>query len=319
MAPTWFIDSLPSWGIALTLNACLIALAQRLPLLTPGGWVHAGVLGTVLWGSLGWRGWLAVVVYLGLGSLVTKIGFATKQARGLAEQRGGRRGPENVWGSALTGAVLALATIPADPELQRLLLLGFAASFAAKLADTFGSEIGKRWGRHTVLITTLRAVPAGSEGAISLEGTAASLVGGVLMAAVMAALGLIAGGEALALVSVVALMATLLESLIGATLQRRWDWLSNELVNGLQTAVAAVLAIALQLAHQPIAEALGSAGGNPQLDAQLHPGAAVQIPADDQAALLGWKRLYQIPEGAGPLTGRARAPLAPILEAAGIG
>ena len=40
-----------------------------------------------------------------------------------------------------------------------LLLVGFSASFAAKLADTFGSEIGKRYGRTTVLITTLRRVP----------------------------------------------------------------------------------------------------------------------------------------------------------------
>jgi uncharacterized membrane protein len=60
----------------------------------------------------------------------------------------------------LTGTVLALATIAADGGLRTLLLTGFAASFAAKLADTFGSEIGKRWGRHTVLITTLRPVPS---------------------------------------------------------------------------------------------------------------------------------------------------------------
>ena len=49
-------------------------------------------------------------------------------------------------------------------EPQPLLLVGFAASFAAKLADTFGSEIGKRWGRRAVLITTLRPVPPGTEG-----------------------------------------------------------------------------------------------------------------------------------------------------------
>jgi uncharacterized membrane protein len=46
----------------------------------------------------------------------------------------------------------------------------------------------------------------------------------------------------------VALLATLLESLIGATAQRRWRWLSNELVNGLQTGLAAVLAILAQWA-----------------------------------------------------------------------
>jgi uncharacterized membrane protein len=71
--------TLTTWGLALVLNALLIGLAQRLPLLTPAGWVHAGILGTLLWGSLGWQGWLAVVAYLVLGSLVTRLGFARKQ------------------------------------------------------------------------------------------------------------------------------------------------------------------------------------------------------------------------------------------------
>ena len=141
-----------------------------------------------------------------------------------------------------------MAAALAPPAWQPLLLIGFAASFAAKLADTFGSEIGKRWGRHTVLITTLRPVPPGSEGAISLEGTAASLVGSALMALLMLALGLLSGASTWLLVTLVGLVATLLESLIGATAQQRWRWLSNELVNGIQTAIAALLAMALWVA-----------------------------------------------------------------------
>ena len=231
------------WLLAVTLNAVLISLAQRLPLLTRAGWVHAGILGSLLWGCLGLRGLLAVVIYLAMGSLVTRLGFRTKQARGLAEARGGLRGPENVWGSAATGALLAGAAVLA-PAAAPLLLVGFAASFAAKLADTFGSEIGKRWGRHTLLITTLRPVPPGTEGAISLEGTAASLAGSALMAALMLALGLLAGSGAWLLVTLVGLAATLIESLIGASVQQRWGWLSNELVNGLQTAIGALLAMA---------------------------------------------------------------------------
>ena len=243
--PTLPPQDLSHWLLALALNALLIALAQRTPLLTPAGWVHAGILGTLLWGSLGWRGWLAVVAYLALGSLVTRLGFRGKQARGLAEGRGGRRGPENVWGSALVGALLALLACRAPTVWVVPLLLAFAASFTAKLADTFGSEIGKRWGRHTVLITTLRPVPAGTEGAVSLEGTAASLVGALLMALVMLGLGLLQAPSALLLVVLVGMVATLLESLVGATLQQRYSWLSNELVNGLQTLVAAALALAL--------------------------------------------------------------------------
>jgi uncharacterized membrane protein len=63
------------------------------------------------------------------------------------------------------------------------------------------------------------------------------------MAAVMAALGVIEHPLAWGLVTVVGLVATLLESLMGATLQPRLPWLSNELVNGLQTFVGALLAL----------------------------------------------------------------------------
>ena len=224
-----------SWLTALWINGLLIALVQRLPLLTKAGWVHAGILGTLLWGTLGPRGWLAVVAYLALGSMVTKLGFRSKQALGLAEGRGGRRGPENVWGSAATGAVLALASQLLPP------------SFAAKLADTFGSEIGKRWGRHTRLITTFRAVPPGTEGAISLEGTAASLVGSAVMASLMVLLGLLPTAMSWIVVTLVGLVATLLESVIGATCQSRFSWLTNELVNGLQTVIAALIAMACSL------------------------------------------------------------------------
>jgi uncharacterized protein (TIGR00297 family) len=240
-------ERLQHWLWALLINAVLIAVAQRLPLLTRAGWIHAGVLGTLLLGSLDWPGWWAVVLYLALGSLVTRLGFRRKQEQGLAEGRGGQRGPENVWGSAATGACLAVLTVlPAAPV--PLLLIGFAASFAAKLADTCGSEIGKRWGRHTLLITSLRPVPPGTEGAISAEGTAASLAGSALMALVMLQLGLLQGAPAWTLVTVVGLLATLIESLIGATLQRRCSWLSNELVNALQTLIAALLAMGLALA-----------------------------------------------------------------------
>ena len=66
--------------LALIVNFFLIISFYRLPLLTKSGWLHAGALGTVLWGCLGWQGWLAVVLYLTFGSLVTKLGFAYKDS-----------------------------------------------------------------------------------------------------------------------------------------------------------------------------------------------------------------------------------------------
>ena len=128
------------------INFILIFLFFRVPLMTKGGWISAGVLGSILWGCLSWQGWTSVVIYLLFGSLVTKIGYKFKRKKGIAEKRGGRRGPENVWGSAATGLFFAMMVKLNLTNLD-FLKIGFAASFAAKLADTFGSEIGKGFGK----------------------------------------------------------------------------------------------------------------------------------------------------------------------------
>ncbi|WP_320667902.1 DUF92 domain-containing protein [Prochlorococcus sp. MIT 1307] len=232
------------WLWAFCLNALLIAFAQRVPLLTRSGWVHAGALGTILWGCLGWRGWLSVVLYLCFGSLVTRLGFARKKKAGLAEGRDGCRGPENLWGSAATGACLALL-IGAEFGSQKLLLIGFAASFAAKLADTFGSEIGKRWGTKTVLITSLKQVPVGTDGAISIEGTFASVLGSFLMTFSIVSLFFVEIGSFGVLIFVMGFVATLFESFLGAVVQQRLVGLTNEMINFLQTCFAALTAMTI--------------------------------------------------------------------------
>ena len=56
------------------------------------------------------RLWCSDVLLLSRFSAVTRIGKAEKEAQGIAEKRSGMRGPENVWGSALVGAICAIAT-----------------------------------------------------------------------------------------------------------------------------------------------------------------------------------------------------------------
>ena len=196
-------------------------------------------LGVILWGCLGWPGYTLVAVYFLLGTAATKIGLAEKEAKGIAESRGGARGPENVWGSALTGAVCAIAfALWGDPLWQ----LGFAASFAAKLADTVSSEVGKAYGQRTFLITSLKPVPPGSEGAVSLEGTLAGWSAAALLTGLAIALAVmplnwwwICWGAAI--------VATTVESWLGATVQPQFEWLTNEVINGIQTTIAAAIAV----------------------------------------------------------------------------
>jgi len=227
--------------IGFCINFILICIFCKIPLMTKGGWISAGILGTILWGCLSWQGWISVVFYLFFGSLVTKIGYKFKKEQGIAEKRGGRRGPENVWGSAATGLVLAMMAkfLPAN---EVFLKVGFAASFSAKLADTFGSEIGKRFGRDTYLITSLKKVERGTEGGVSLEGTLASVFGSIFMAFVMLRLSIISSKYHFIVVAVSGFLATLSESIIGAKFQNKYK-LSNELVNAIQTSIASVFAI----------------------------------------------------------------------------
>lgn len=105
---------------AFGVNAVLFtALQSKLnKMLTPTGFAHSLALGTMLWSTLGWRGWTLCVAYLFLGQAVTKLRFADKEKRGIAESRGGRRGPENVWCVA--------CTLPAlFPPLERSFSLFF--------------------------------------------------------------------------------------------------------------------------------------------------------------------------------------------------
>lgn len=84
---------------ALALNVFLfVGLRTKLfKMLTKEGYFHALFLAVGLWSSLGWRGWTTCVLYLFLGSFVTKVKMQEKEKLGIAEGRGGRRGPENVW------------------------------------------------------------------------------------------------------------------------------------------------------------------------------------------------------------------------------
>jgi len=129
--------------------------------LTPEGFAHALALGSFLWATLGWRGWTVCVIYLTLGSAVTKIKFEEKKKMGIEEKREGRRGPENVWGSAFTGLVCAACASQGTNILglnSSLFVLAYITSLATKLSDTFASEVGKAYGKTTFLITTLERV-----------------------------------------------------------------------------------------------------------------------------------------------------------------
>lgn len=131
-------------------------------------------------------------------------------------------------------------------EHAGLFRTGYVAALSTKLSDTFASELGKAYGRNTYLVTTLRRVPKGTEGAVSAEGTLAGIAGSVLIVGLASALGVMPPGPGSIVTCVLAaFIATTAESYIGAVFQNdRHPWLSNEAVNFIMTVIGAVLAMA---------------------------------------------------------------------------
>lgn len=242
----------PSWSNpwigALILNSVLLGIAWFLPkkLLTPFGYGNALLLGVLVWGTLGWRGYLVVMFYFLVGSGFTFVGMEQKEAEGIAEERSGMRGAGNVWSSALTATICAIATLFVASPIKELLILGYVASFCTKLSDTTASEVGKAYGKRTFLITTLKPVPRGTEGAVSLEGTLAGAIASLVLAVIAWGIGMISWVGILWCV-IAAFIATTIESLIGATLESRFTWLTNDIVNFVNTIIGAIAAISLAL------------------------------------------------------------------------
>jgi uncharacterized protein (TIGR00297 family) len=117
------------------------------------------------------------------------------------------------------------------------------AALCEATADTVSSEIGTAFGGRPVLLATLRRVDPGTDGAVSLVGTA----GGTIAAALVAAVGiwslrLSVLDAAIAFAGGIA--GLFFDSLLGATVERK-GWLGNDLVNFASTVFGVLVALGL--------------------------------------------------------------------------
>ena len=121
------------------------------------------------------------------------------------------------------------------------------ASLATAAADTTASEIGQLLGRRAFLPLSLRRVPVGTEGAISVEGTLAGLLAGLAgaLAGILAAGRLfpqaVFGWTLVALVTASAFLGSYLESIAGSWNRKQERPVPNGVLNFFNTAVGAVL------------------------------------------------------------------------------
>jgi len=230
-------------ALAVVINLAFALIAHAVRSVSRSGAVLGFVLGVLVYLGWGWKSFLILLAMVVLGSLATQLGYARKAERGVAERAGGARSWREALANISPGAFFAVLVITTHHE--RAFLTAFVAAFAEAAGDTVASEIGQWLSPRAYLITTLQAVPAGENGGISPAGTAAGVFASLLLAMLGLTLGLTsAGGAAVAFSAAVA--GNLLDSVLGATLERR-GLVTNGVVNFAGTSFAGALALALTL------------------------------------------------------------------------
>ncbi len=238
--------------LALSIAAAVALLGWRVHALTGAGALAAATIGSAMLLGTGWAGMLALGGFFLGSSLISRV--APDRSAAL-DAKGHRRDPLQVLangGPAALGALLPAAG-----------LWIVTASLAAAAADTWATSVGG-WSRTDPRhIITLRRVPSGTSGGITLLG---SLGGAVGAAVVGLGPALVSHSVRLLLVGLgVGLAGMLFDSLLGATLQGKFHcddcgrateqrlhrcgrrsrttggltWLSNDGVNALATGAAA--------------------------------------------------------------------------------
>jgi uncharacterized protein (TIGR00297 family) len=194
-----------------------------------------------------------LVLLFVLTFLSTRAGKRKKTRAGLAEDRHGRSAAQVIANLAVAAlSVSSLGFVFAmggkvccggsyySTWVHPVMMIMCLAALVEATADTVSSEIGQAFGGVPVMLVGLRRVDVGTDGAVTLLGSGAGVVAGVLVAAVGAwALRLSVTGGTIA--GIAGICGLFFDSLLGATVERR-GWLGNDLVNFASTLFAAVLA-----------------------------------------------------------------------------
>jgi uncharacterized protein (TIGR00297 family) len=225
--------------VAIGLNALVATAGYAARTVSISGAICGVAIGYVMFAGAGWEGWLLLLETFLAASISSRVGLRRKVRLGIAEERGGRRGAGNAMantGVAAIAAMMAVTTYATGPAL-----IASVAALTAAGSDTVASEIGKAFGRRPYLVPTFARVPAGTSGAITIEGTLAGLASAVVLAWSGVWLGLM---PLAALIPVVAgaTLGAFAESAMGATLEPR-RILNNDVLNFFNTAIAAASAV----------------------------------------------------------------------------
>ncbi len=223
--------------LAIAVSTAFAGGAWLLRGVTASGATTGFIIALAIFLALGPGGFAALVAVFLIAWLTTHLGQQRKRQLGLARDAAGRSAAQVL---ANLGAASVLAVAWGVLRYEFLVSAAIAA-LAEAAADTAASECGEALSRRAYLITSLQLVAAGTDGGISAAGTMAGVAAAAIVAATAAGTGVMTWAM-LPVVMISATAATFIDSLLGATLERR-GVLGNNSVNFASTLAAAVIAL----------------------------------------------------------------------------
>lgn len=206
--------------LSLAFSLVFCALSYRFKWLSASGSIVASLFG---WSLIfyGFPGWIAPVGWFFLtGSILSKIGQKSSKKDAGDHVRNGWQ----VLANGGVGWTLLLCSIFMPHPIW---FAGFAGSFSAVTADTWGTEIGRLFKGKTRSIISGKPVEKGSSGGVSWVGTIGGVIGaGILSLSVFANPFVLAGDSGLKLMFWVVLaggVGSAIDSVLGATVQVRYQ------------------------------------------------------------------------------------------------
>jgi len=255
--------------ICFLLGAFIGFFAWRVRALSISGAWAATIIGGLIFG-LGGLSWAVLLLTFFISSSGLSRAFSRHKANlGDKFAKGAQRDWAQVFANGGMGALLVI--IHAFYPDQFWPWIAYAGAMATVNADTWATELGVLSAKPPRLITTGEIVERGTSGGITFWGTLATL-GGAALIALVTTLFTPQALIILLVVSLAGLSGSLLDSLLGATVQAIYDcphcsmeteryplhscgrktvhkrgfhWLNNDLVNLISSLFGAVVAVGL--------------------------------------------------------------------------
>ncbi|PJJ83927.1 DUF92 domain-containing protein [Mucilaginibacter auburnensis] len=204
--------------------------------LTMAGSITGAVTGLVIFKGAGLSCFLMLTSFFVLGSAATKWKRDKKAVMNATDAHQGRRTAAQVVANSGVAVLLSLYALWKPDELIIIQLM-IAGSFAAATADTLSSELGTVYGKRFYNVISFNKETAGLDGVVSLEGTLIGIVGAFIITAVNS---FFSGWSNLLCIVIGGFTGNLVDSILGATLERN-GLMGNNVVNFLNTVVGAVV------------------------------------------------------------------------------